>query len=117
MAPKTDTSWHDRFLEALKDTILVYKACEVAHISRQTAYNHKADFPEFGAQWDAIIEKRVDDLEKVAFKRAEEGSDTMLIFILKSRRRKIYGDHKHLHIEPIDSVDWSFTVKKGGDET
>jgi len=86
------TSWHDRFIEILGASCNVSLAAEGAGVGRATAYEHRAQFPEFAKRWEDAEERAVDLLEEEAWKRAKAQSDTLMIFLLKGRRRKIYGE-------------------------
>lgn len=70
----------------------VSAACAAAGISRQTAYQWRDSDPVFAAEWDAKLEEGLDELEREAQRRAKESSDTLLIFLLKSKRRSVFGD-------------------------
>jgi hypothetical protein len=51
---------------------------------------------------DDAFETGTDCLEQVAFDRAHEGSNALLIFLLKTRRREVYGDRirqKHVRTD------------------
>ncbi len=77
----------------------VQDACGVAEIGRRTWYNWMEDDPVFAAQVMEATEGVSDELEKEAIARAKAGSDTLLIFLLKSRRRHLYGDKVHVSIQ------------------
>src|SRR5829696_7945835 len=80
------------FLDLLREGHSVSSACKALHISRPTVFGWKRDSEEFSAAWEDAMEASIDGLEDLARQRAKEGSDTMIIFLLKSRRRKIYGE-------------------------
>lgn len=63
---------------------------------RTNFYDWRARHSEFAHAADAAIEAGTDRLEDIAVKRAEEQSDTLLIFLLKARRRDKYGDRQQL---------------------
>jgi hypothetical protein len=46
-----------------------------------------------------MIAESIDELEVVAFKRAAEGDNNLLMFLLKSHRRELYGDVSRLNID------------------
>ena len=74
----------------------------------------RADDPSFAAEWDAALELGLDSLEDELMRRAKDGtlrpvfqggelvghireySDTLGIFMLKSRRRHVYGDRQFI---------------------
>lgn len=84
--------WTGPFLAALAASPNVSGACAAAGISRPTAYDLRRSNAEFADAWQAAIDMGVDDLEGVAFQRAREGSDTLLIFLLKCHRPAVYRD-------------------------
>lgn len=106
--------WKDVFLATLAETINVSEASRAAGVDRRTAYAHRESDPEFAARWDAALDGGLDDAEGEVYRRGVKGvdrpvfqggkrvgtvrdySDTLLIFLLKSRRRQVYGD-KSLH--------------------
>jgi len=87
--------WKPIFLEALRNSGNVRSACIKAGINRDAAYKQKARGNGFAAQWDEAMEDAIDVLEAAAWKRASQPdnpSDTLLIFLLKSHRRRVYGE-------------------------
>jgi hypothetical protein len=89
-------------------------ACETACLSRAAVYEWRADVPSLAAEWDAALERGLDSLEDELMRRAKDGtlrpvfqggelvghireySDTLGIFLRKSRRRQIYGDRQFI---------------------
>ncbi len=63
-------------------------------LPRHQYYHWREDHPEFAVAANDAIEQGIDRLEDEAMARAStpDGSDTMLIFMLKTRRREVYGD-------------------------
>jgi hypothetical protein len=97
--PKRLTRWHLKFIAALKQAPHVALACKAAGISRETAYKHRRDNPLFAAEWEAVLQESVDDLEAKAFELALRDNVPLIQFLLKAHRRNIYGDrteHQHL---------------------
>ena len=92
--PKAD----EKFLAALARGLSVQAACEASHYARRSVYEARSADPEFAAAWDDAIEQGTDRLEDVAIKRAEDGSDTLTIFLLKGRRREKFGDNQNLKV-------------------
>jgi hypothetical protein len=90
-------------------------------MNRQWAYVLRAEDPEFAQAWDQAIEAGTDALEDAARKRAMRSSDSLLQFILKSRRPHKYrenirveldDDPKNLSDEQLEAVV-SGTVPRG----
>jgi len=68
-------------------------AAQGAGFSRDALYCWKNDDEAFAAECLDAIEQGTDRLEDEAIRRAVQGgSDTMLIFMLKGRRRDKWGD-------------------------
>ena len=98
------------FLEALKQTCNITKACEESGLPRTSAYEWKAEDPEFATDWQKALDIAADLLEEEALRRAKEGtlkpvfqggqlvghiqeySDTLMIFLLKGAKPKKYMD-------------------------
>lgn len=77
------------FLELLEETCSPKRAAEAVGISRKTAHHHKRQDLQFAKDWDAAIERGLDDLLGEAHRRATvEKSDRLLEVLLKFR----YGD-------------------------
>ena len=77
----------------------VTAACRAAGIGRRTFYDLKASDPEFAAAADAAKKEVGDCLEQEAIRRAYNGSDVLLIFLLKGHkpekfRERIYQEIK-----------------------
>lgn len=101
--------WEKRFLTELEETANVSGSAKTAGITRQTAYDYRRDNVEFAAKWDRAIEIGIATLEDEAIRRARDGvdepiyqrgeymgtvkkySDTLLIFMLKTRKPKVYN--------------------------
>src|SRR5204862_72622 len=83
--------WPRRFLKALEDTGgMVTTAAQVAGISRQAAYDLRKRDPRFAEKWDDAVAAAVDQLEAVAYRRAMDSSDKLLMFLLRARRPEVY---------------------------
>ena len=109
---RTNRTNHTRakFLEKLAETCNVSKSCELSGLARQTAYEWKADDPDFAAAWEKALSIGADKLEEEAIRRAYEGydkpvyqsgqlvgivreySDTLMCLLLKGRKRAVFGD-------------------------
>lgn len=135
--PETDVpteAWKTVFLQELNKAPNVSAACDVAGVSRKTAYAHRQSDPEFGEAWDDAIEKALDKAEAELYRRATEGtlrpvfqggeevgeirefSDTLLIFMLKSRRRATYGDRLSIDIDYSTLTDEQLRRLNAGED-
>jgi hypothetical protein len=118
LTPKEGGAWHSVFLEALDHVPNVAAACQVAGVSRDTAYRHRRQDEYFALGWQEALEASVDAMEQVAIERATAGemrrkrttktfpdgrvevtetewlhvSDTLLIFMLKAHRPEKFRD-------------------------
>jgi len=93
--------WEDVFLAHLRNIPVVRVAAEKAGISRKTAYDWRGKDKRFSAAWDEAKEEAIDAIEAFAFSSAHRGNTTLQIFMLKTLRRKLYGD-KIAHSGPDD---------------
>jgi hypothetical protein len=82
----------DRMLKALSLGKSITTAAKAEGVDRTTYYAWRESEPGFAEAADAAIEAGIDILEDEAYRRAKNTSDTLLIFLMKSKRRSIYGD-------------------------
>lgn len=81
---------------------------------RTNYYRWREEHPDFAEAADAAIEAGTDRLEDIAKQRAEETSDTLLIFLLKARRRDKYGDRQQLEHSGKDGAPIIITFGEDG---
>jgi hypothetical protein len=79
-------------LAALRETGAVRYACQAAAVGRSTAYRHRQADEGFALAWADALEDACDELEAEARRRAKEGSDQLLMFLLKAHRPAVYRD-------------------------
>lgn len=84
-------AWQAKFLGSLAESGNVSAAARVAGVSRELAYQVRKESPDFAQAWQDALETALDSLEQVAWDRAKEQSDTLLIFLLKHHRPKLYN--------------------------
>lgn len=102
----------DRFLKRLRNTGNVRLSCEAADVPRSTAYRWRDKWSTFADEWDEALDDACDILEAEAWKRAiEEGSDRLLMFLLKAHRRDKYGDHMRQEISGPDGEPFTVIFK------
>lgn len=81
------------FLDVLRSTASVVDAANICKIPKSLAFAWRSNDPEFGYLWDQIIKtETLPKLEAEAIRRALNGSDLMLIFMLKALDREKYDD-------------------------
>jgi len=102
----TFADWRPRFVEVLSNSANVRAACRAAGIDRKTAYRHRARNAAFAQEWDAALKEAAEILEAVAWQRAKEKSDVLLIFLLKALMPEKYREtsvlqHTGAHGGPI----------------
>ena len=91
--PTKRRNWKPDFIAALAEAGTVTEACRKSGISRTTAYHARQQDEAFALQWADVEEEGTELLEKVAVQRAVDGSDTLMIFLLKSRRPQKYREN------------------------
>lgn len=84
--------WMPRFLAALRNSGNVRASCQAAGIDRRTAYRNRDQYATFKREWKGALEDACDILEAEARKRATQGSDLLLIFLLKAHRPDVYRE-------------------------
>lgn len=90
--PQTKKPWKARFLIALEKQGSISGACRVVKVNRSTVYREARIDMQFRQQWEDVAEAAADALEVEARKRAFNGSDTLLIFLLKGAKPGIYRE-------------------------
>src|SRR5947199_54739 len=81
------------FLKAFEEAAAVADAAKRAGVNRVTVYKWRESDEGFARQWADVEERSTELLEREAVRRATDGSDVLLIFLLKSRRPERYRDH------------------------
>lgn len=106
----------EAFLRTLRATANVSEACKVAGLGRTTAYVHRKKDEAFAEAWDDAVDEGLDVAEGELYRRAVEGvdkpvfyagaecgsirtySDSLLIFLLKSKRSSVYGEKQNAEV-------------------
>ena len=92
----------DAFLDAVRSGSSIVEAAAAAHIPRSTLYRHRRVDEAFAAEWDEAFDDGADALEQEAQRRALDGSDTLLIFLLKSRRPQRFAHFERVQVTGAD---------------
>lgn len=96
-APKRSApDWAPAFLAALAQRGTIKDACEDARVGRTTVYQRRDSDPEFQANLALALEDATDTLDAEARKRALDGSDALLMFLLRGRRPEVYRDRQEV---------------------
>lgn len=88
-------AWTAKFLELYGKIGIIAVAARGAGIHRKTVYDTRKKYPSFAEEMDQMKEDAADALEAEALRRARDGSDTLLIFLLKKMRPE-FRDHYHV---------------------
>jgi Fe-S cluster biogenesis protein NfuA len=108
-------TWHQAFLSTLAKTGIVSVACASCGIARRSVYKAKNTNKLFAKKWDDAVEEAADNLETIALQRATRStdpSDTLLIFLLKARRPKLFRDN--YRVEHAGDQESPLLVEHGG---
>jgi hypothetical protein len=104
----------ESFLAALRLKGSVYHAAQTVKVGRGTVYAWRDADEEFAQAWDQALEDAYDALEESLYERGLKADTTAAIFILKGRRRKVFGDKQelsggltHQHSGSVDLKDVS----------
>jgi len=110
----TEVPWQEVFILALRRTLSVAKACDIACVTRNEATKRKNADPEFRREWENAMEDGCDDIEEALKKRAVRGYlkpiywqgqrvgferkfDTVgAMFMLRGRRKEVFGDARSI---------------------
>jgi len=102
--------------------------CKLLGVSKSTVDEHRGKDKAFDALVRDAIEEGYDMLEYEAWRRAKEGvsepllyqgevvghvqkySDTLLKFLLKGRRRKVFGDSQFIGADDTGKVTLTFNI-------
>ena len=87
-------------LAALEKSLgVVTTAAKSVGISRETHRLWMHSDPEYAEKVQALKDVKLDFLESMAHKRVNEGSDTMIIFLLKTQgKERGYIERQDLHV-------------------
>jgi hypothetical protein len=89
---KERRDWRPIFLEAYGRLGIISGACKVAKVGRTNVYTERVRNPEFAAAWDEVEQHGIDEVELAARMNALAGNAPMQMFLLKTRRRELYGE-------------------------
>ena len=80
-----------KFIAALKLGKSIAAAARAAGVGRRTVYDWRDRDPTFAEAWDEGWDVGTDYLEDLALKAAEQGSERLLLALLKARRPERYA--------------------------
>jgi hypothetical protein len=84
--------WRAPFLETIRISGNVRLATNAAGVDRSTPYRRAGRDPAFAEAWAAAEQDAIDTLEGEARRRALNGSDGLLMFLLRAHRPERYRD-------------------------
>jgi len=84
--------WQSVFLELFGMSMNVVLSAKGAGVDRTTIYRERQRNPNFAAAYEDARQEAIERLEAEAYKRAQNVSDTLLIFLLKSHKPDIYRE-------------------------
>lgn len=96
--PEAETT----FLDALRAGKSIAAAARSAGVGRRTAYDWRDRDPHFSARWDEAFDEGTDRLEDLALSGAEQGSERLLLALLKARRPDRY---QRMQVEHTGSLE------------
>lgn len=114
MAAPKKSVWKPAFIELIRKTANVSASARAVDITRKSAYDERNRHDSFRAEWDDAMEEALDALEEEAWRRARDGtvkpvvsagkhvtdiveySDGLMTFILRGRRKAIFGDRQEI---------------------
>lgn len=92
-------AWVPTFLELVAQTGNVYLSARGAGVSRTTPYALAARDPGFAADWASAEANAADLLEGEARRRALEGSDPLLMFLLRGLKPERYRERIDVRVD------------------
>ena len=106
MGGKIATTQYEKFLELLAQCGNVTIAAEGAGVSRKSIYNKINSDAVYSDRVEEAKQESIERLEHVARQRAEQSSDVLIMFLLKSLRPEKYRDNYRMTMQqyPNDFV-------------
>lgn len=95
---KTSEQQKRKALAAFVEYGTISAACKAAGIGRSTWYGIKKDDPQFAADAEHAKHEVADGLEQEAIRRAYDGSDVLLIFLLKGHKPEKFKERNYSEI-------------------
>lgn len=89
--------WRAPFLEAFAEHGTVRAACLKVGVGRSTVYDERHRNSAFAVAFAEAELEITESLEGEAIRRALDGSDRLMEFLLKARCPERYSDRAHLH--------------------
>ncbi len=84
--------WRKKFLISYSDYGVMREACRAAKVGRAVVMRTLDREPEFRLLFDMAAEDAIDKLELVALKKAHQGNERLIQFILSAKKPRPYGN-------------------------
>jgi AcrR family transcriptional regulator len=103
-----------KFCEMIGQGVSITTAAKAAGASRTTVYRWRDEDKSFAEAWDSAREEGLDLLEDRALRLAHQGSERLIMFILKAGRPEKYKErvaadltgHYSVSDEPMSEDEW-----------
>lgn len=105
-----DEKWKRLFLDAFRESGIISQAIMVAGVSRGQLRSALDKDPEFLEAFHDAKADAIDSLETEAVRRAKDGSDQLLMFLLKSHRPEVYRENHKIEVSGHLEVDHRSTL-------
>lgn len=106
----------EQFLELLANGDTVKHACATLKIGRRTIYDQRERDPEFAQAWELALDTGIEELEQEAKRRALDGSDRLLEFLLRAKRPEVYRENYRVEHTGAGGAPIQHEVKVDADE-
>jgi hypothetical protein len=105
-----DEKWKRLFLDAFRESGIISQALMISGVSRGQLRSGLDKDPEFLEAFHDAKADAIDSLETEAVRRAKDGSDQLLMFLLKSHRPEVYRENHKIEISGHLEVDHRSTL-------
>ena len=97
--------WKDLFIEAFRESGIISQALMYAGINRTVLRAGLEKDKDFLEEFHDAKADAIDSLETEAVRRAKDGSDQLLMFLLKSHRPEVYRENHKIEVSGHFEVD------------
>lgn len=97
--------WKDLFIEGFRESGIISHALMYAGVDRKVLRAALERDKEFLEEFHDAKADAIDSLETEAVRRAKDGSDQLLMFLLKSHRPEVYRENHKIEVTGHFEVD------------
>lgn len=97
--------WKDLFIESFRECGIISQALMYAGVDRKTLRTGLERDKDFLEEFHDAKADAIDSLETEAVRRAKDGSDQLLMFLLKSHRPEVYRENHKIEVSGHFEVD------------